>query len=337
MTENWVDIMRRPEWIPCFLLMCLMYVSFGTGRGGATSLPFDACPVPGLAPRAAAGAGRGETAAAALVAPGFRLCDLEDARTSHYLRLRSTNPRTGHASPGWGGQERRRARVAPAVDLKVTCLDRLGALPLSERLAARSPARLGRGGGLRHFLGRAPLRRRDIRPLALRPARLDTSLEGRLPLGSRVGGSRSPHRAGDLARMGSGATVRRPSFGDASSHGSLSRAVLSERPCCRGLCNRLHSPPRRQLAGRCPLPPRRDGSWIDSCLRRAPLPRRRGGWSTRRSRSSADRVLRWAQSLVADHCRHQSAHGPSRRSRVACARRAETTSPTRVTARTIAR
>ena len=46
MTQNWIDITRRPEWIPCLLLMCLMYVSFGTGRGGATSLPLMRAPYP---------------------------------------------------------------------------------------------------------------------------------------------------------------------------------------------------------------------------------------------------------------------------------------------------
>src|SRR5262245_38481078 len=110
------------------------------------------------------------------------------------------------------------------------CADRLGALPPPERLAPRSARDRGLDRGLRDVLGGSALRRRDV--LALDPGSTGPreSLEGRLPVGSRLRRARPWGRAGDLPRLGTRAALRCASAADRSARPGLERTVVSERP-----------------------------------------------------------------------------------------------------------
>jgi len=89
------------------------------------------------------------------------------------------------------------------------CADRLGALPSPERVASRSARDRRLDRGLRDVLGGSALRRLDVLALDHGSTGPGESLEGRLPLGSRLRRARPCRRPGRLPHLGTRASLRR--------------------------------------------------------------------------------------------------------------------------------
>ena len=256
-------------------------------------------------------------------------------RKSHRMAC-PASPRDGPAR----GRTLAGRRVLPRscrggdVSLQLTCSDRLGDLPPPQRLPSGSSVYRRRNGGLRHLVGRATLRAGHVRPLATRPAWTRIPMEDRVRFRARLSGSRTHHRAGDLACVGQGSAVHSSSVGDAPTCRPFARALVSKRSRSGGVRDRVFRCPGRRAPNGCSLPRWSDSHRSDTSVRRLALPGRRRRRCARWPRRGAHRVLRRSLPLVADRGDDQSAYGPNSCPGLACSRRSQATSAAADLART---